>query len=255
MSAVLAVAQYTTLEALRNRLLWLVVGFVVGGFTFAEFIGEVAITESAEFQSSFLGAVLRVSAVFMVSLFVITSMVREFNDKGLELVLSQPIARATYFVGKLLGFAGLALFTAALYALALLIYTPVDQALMWGISLTAELLIVMTFSLLCLFTFAHVTLALSVVMAFYVLARTITALQLIGQGPLGPAGQLSQQVIGWLMSGLGFLLPELDRFTSSEWLVYHTGQWQDLWPILGQSVIYVALLSGAALFDLYRKNL
>ena len=47
MSAVLAIAHYTTLEALRNRLLWLVVGFVVGGFTFAEFIGEVAITESA----------------------------------------------------------------------------------------------------------------------------------------------------------------------------------------------------------------
>lgn len=255
MSAVLAVAHYTTLEALRNRLLWLVVGFVVGGFTFAEFIGEVAITESAEFQSSFLGAVLRVSAVFMVSLFVITSMVREFNDKGLELVLAQPVARATYFLGKLLGFACLAFFTATLYALALLIYTPADQALLWGISLTAELLIVMTFSLLCLFTFAHVTLALSVVMAFYVLARTITALQLIGQGPLGPADQLSQQVIGWFMSGLGFLLPELDRFTSSEWLVYHTGQWQDLWPILGQSVIYVALLSGAALFDLYRKNL
>ncbi len=255
MPAVLAIAYYTTLEALRNRLLWLVVSFVVGGFTLAEFIGEVAITESKEFQSSFLGAVLRVSAVFMVSLFVITSMVREFNDKGLELVLSQPIARTSYFLGKLLGFSCLAVFTAALYALALLLYTPVDQALIWGVSLTAELLIIMTFSLLCLFTFAHVTLALSVVMAFYVLARTISALQLIGQGPLGPTDQLSQQLIGWLMSGLGFLLPELDRFTSSEWLVYHTGHWHDLLPILGQSVIYVALLSGAALFDLYRKNL
>ena len=49
--------------------------------------------------------------------------------------------------------------------------------------------------------------------------------------------------------------PATLRFTSSDWLVYHTGSWQQMAPIAAQSVIYLLLLAGAALFDLYRKNL
>jgi hypothetical protein len=49
------------------------------------------------------------------------------------------------------------------------------------------------------------------------------------------------------------LLPDLDVFTQTGWLVYGGGM-QDLVPIVMQTVIYVGLLSAAALFDLYRKN-
>lgn len=251
----LAIGAYTFLEALRNRLAWLVCAFLAGGFALAEFIGELALTETLQFQSGFLGALLRVCAVFTVSLFVITSMVREFNDKGLELVLSLPITRASYFFGKLLGFSLLAVLTAGLISLCLLLYSPPAQVLLWGISLTCELLIVSAFSLLCLFTFSQVTLAISAVMAFYVLSRTIDTFQLMSHGPLTQPDALSQQFINAFIDGIAFILPELARFTPSEWLIYHTGQWQTLMPIVGQSVIYISLLSGTALFDLYRKNL
>ncbi len=252
---VAVIAAYTLLEGMRNRLAWLVLGIIVAVFGLSEFIAEVAITETVEFQSAFLGATLRGFSVFMVSLFVITSMVRELNDKGLDLVLSLPIPRASYFLGKLLGFSFLSAATALLCSLLLLLYVPPEQVLIWGISLACELLIVTAFSLLCLFTFSHVTLALSVVMAFYVLARTISALQLIGGGPLIEGTSLSQQVINAFMASLAFVLPELHNFTVSEWLVYHTGQWGALLAIIGQSAIYVLLLCGAALFDLYRNSL
>ena len=250
-----AIAAYTFLEAVRNRLLWLVIGFMVVAFSLAEFLGEVAITETIQFQSAFLGATLRGFAVFMVSLFVITSMVREFNDKGLELVLSLPIPRASYFLGKLAGFSLLAALTSLLCSLCLLLYAPVSQVALWGVSLTLELLIVTAFSLLCLFTFSHVTLALSVLMGFYLLSRTIGAIQLMGTGPLADTSSLSQQVINVFLDSLAFVLPELHNFTVSQWLVYHTGGWPALVPLAGQSLIYVGLISGAALFDLYRKNL
>ncbi len=250
-----AIAAYTFLEAVRNRLIWLVIAFMVVAFSLAEFLGEVAITETIQFQSAFLGASLRGFAVFMVSLFVITSMVRELNDKGLELVLSLPIPRASYFLGKLAGFSLLAGLTSLLCSLCLLIYVPASQVALWGVSLAMELLIVTAFSLLCLFTFSHVTLALSVVMGFYLLSRTISAIQLIGTGPLAETSTLSQQVINAFLGGLAFVLPELHNFTISEWLVYHTGSWATLAPLAGQSLIYVGLISAAALFDLYRKNL
>ena len=79
-SKISTIAFYTFLEATRNRLLWLVVAFVVIGFGLSQFVSEIAITESATFQSSLLAAMLRFFAVFTIALFVITSMVREFDD-------------------------------------------------------------------------------------------------------------------------------------------------------------------------------
>ncbi len=254
-SKIFTIARYTFLEAMRNRLVWLIVAFIVIGFGLSQFIAEIAVAESAAFQSSFLAAMLRFFAVFTIALFVITSMVREFDEKGLELVLSLPIPRYQYLLGKLLGFSLLALMTAVLCGLVLLVHAPPGQVALWVFSLSCELLIMTALSLLCLFTLSQVTLALSAVMAFYLLSRSIDAMQLMAHNPIVDSDSLSQRVIEGFVDSVAFLLPDLARFTSSEWLVYHTGSWQQMAPILVQSVVYMVLLAGAALFDLYRKNL
>ena len=193
--------------------------------------------------------------MFTIALFVITSMVREFDDKGLELVLSLPIPRYHYFLGKLLGFSALAVMTAAFCGLVLLVHAPPAQVALWVFSLSCELLIITVLSLLCLFTFNQVMLALSAVMAFYLLSRGIDAIQLMAHNPIVSTESWSQRLIEHFIDGVAFLLPDLARFTSSEWLVYHTGGLRDALPIAVQSLVYLALLAGAALFDLYRKNL
>ena len=254
-SALAAIAAYTFLEAVRNRLLWLVVALVLAALALAAFVGSVAITETRQFQSGFAGASLRLGAVFMLALFVITSMLREFSDKGFELVLSLPVRRATYLLGKFAGFALLALLMSVLCALPLLLLAPAEQVLLWGVSLACELLLVTALSLLCLLTFSHVTLALSAVAAFYVAARSIAAVQLIAHGTLAMQDATARTLTRALVDGLAFMLPELHRFTSSEWLVYHAAGPVDLLPVLGQTAVYLVLLVSAALFDLYRKNL
>ncbi len=248
------IARFTLLEALRNRLFWLLVIILVTAVSLAGFVGALAITESVQVQTAFLGALLRASAVIVVSLFVISSGVRELNDKGTEFVLALAIPRASYYFGKLLGFSSFAFLAAGLLALGLLPYVPVMQVLYWAVSMGCELLIVTAFSLLCLVTLRQVTVALSAVLAFYVLSRTVAAIQLIGSGPLADAGSLSQQLMNGVVETLAFVLPSLERFTASEWLVYHTGGWHDLTFIAGQTAVYLLLLSGAALFDLYRRS-
>ncbi len=248
------IAKFTLLEALRNRLLWLLVTILLAAFMLAEFIGALAITESLETRTALLAALLRLSAVFVVSLFVISSGVRELNDKGTELVLSLPVPRASYYAGKMLGFSIFALLTAALFSCLLVLYAPASQAFLWGGSMGFELLIVTAFSLFCLFTLRQVTVALSAVMAFYLLSRTTGAIQLISQGSLVDPDSLSHQIMTWMIDAIAFVLPGLDRFTASEWLIYDIGGWQDLAQIAGQTLVYLLLLSGASLFDLYRRN-
>ena len=78
----------------------------------AYFVQQLAITESARLQIGFSAAATRFAAVFMLSLHVLTSMVREFNDKGLELTLSFDVRRSHYILGRLCGFTLIALLMA-----------------------------------------------------------------------------------------------------------------------------------------------
>jgi ABC-type transport system involved in multi-copper enzyme maturation permease subunit len=249
------VANFTLLEALRNRLIWLFAVVALIGVALSGFLQEIAITESRQIQAALLAAFLRFSAVFLIATFVVTSMVREFNDKGLELVLALDLSRSAYLLGKLAGFFGLALMPAVLFSLLLGLLSPLEQTALWAMSLVFELWIVVAFSLLCVLTFTQNMAALSATVAFYLMARSIDAIQLIGRSKARFDESGSQQFLASIIDMLSTLLPHLDRFSRTEWLVYQSGQLDMLLPLAGQTAIYVALLTAAALFDLYRKNL
>ncbi|MBF0368690.1 MAG: ABC transporter permease [Magnetococcales bacterium] len=253
--SVWTLARYTALEGWKNRFLWIVTVVVLGGFMLAEFAGTLALTEVKEIQSAILGAYLRLGAVILTSLVVLNSLVRELNDKGLELILSLPIPRGSYFFGKLIGYTFTVLTMVTLFSAALLPYSAGEMVLFWGISLLAELLIVIALCLLTLLTFNQVTPAFSAVLAIYLLSRSITSLQQVGQGPIMGSNSLWMQFMNEMIGAIALVLPGLDRFTQTEWLVYGTGSWLEIQHIFGQTVIYLALLCGAALFDLYRKNI
>src|SRR5258707_1310970 len=84
MPIVASLARATLIEAVRNRLLWLAVMVVVTAFGLSQSLNQVAITESREIQPALLPAPLRIAAVFIVAVFVITSMVGELRDKVTE---------------------------------------------------------------------------------------------------------------------------------------------------------------------------
>ena len=77
---------------------------------------------------------------------------------------------------------------------------------------------------------------------------------LFGGGSLVEGGSLAFQAINTALDIIAFALPGLDRFTSGDWLVYHTGDWSSLAYVAGQTLVYLSLLAGAGLFDLYRKE-
>src|SRR5918912_1512986 len=97
----LTIARFSMLEALRTRLPLLVVVTVVTLVGASFFVREIAIAESMRFQTAFYAATVRYATVFVAALYVVASVSREFQDKGLELVLALDLARAEYLLGKL----------------------------------------------------------------------------------------------------------------------------------------------------------
>ncbi|MEM7252977.1 MAG: ABC transporter permease [Pseudomonadota bacterium] len=255
MKRIAVISAYTFIEAIRNRIVWLTLALVLAAFTLSEFLAGIAITESQAFRSALFGALLRITSVLMLSFFVVSTAVREANDKSLHLLLSLPMPRASYILGKLGGFALLALVVAVACGVALGFYAPPSQAALWAASLWCELLLVIGFSVLCVVTFNQVTSALCAVVLFYFVSRAIVSLQLMADGPFNQVDSLGQSFIDGFVWLLRWVLPDLSKYSQSEWLVYHTGDWSVMTGIALSTMVYLAVLVSAALFDLYRRNL
>ena len=253
-SRIAAIARFTLLEALRTRLGVLVLITVLGLLAASFFIESISIAEGARFQAGFYAASARLAGVFIAAVYVLVSITREFNDKGLDVLLALDLPRSHYVLGKLAGFLAIAVLIAAVMAFPLGWLANAAAALQWALSFAAELAIVVAFSLFCVITFNQLTPAASFVLAFYALGRALTAIRLMGAHPLSGADTLSHQVIQFTVEALALVMPALDAWTQTAWLVNQPASWTTLLELAGLSALYVALLAGATMFDFYRKN-
>lgn len=250
----LTIARHSLREAINNRLLWVALALMLPAFLFVEFVGALALTEHRIIQATLFASLLRIASIFVLLLFVVASLLREQRDGSLEAVLSLPLPRSTYVLGKALAYAMLALALAAVCGLALLLYADPLPVLIWSLSLACELLLVGAFGLLLAFTFRQTVAAVAAFAVIYLLARAMGALQLMIAQPVFSSGGWGQLAIETFLQGLGWVLPALYRFTDAGWLAEQGPMMPDLLYVGGQTLVYLPLLLAAAAVDLYRRE-
>lgn len=252
-ASLFSIARFTLLEAARTRLAPVTVLVVMSAFAAAYFAASLALTDAAGYRSGIYAGAVRVALVAVIALAVAASVVREIEQRWLELTLSRPVTRTAWYLGRLLGFA-MAAFVMALAAGApLLSLVPPAQVGAWSASLAAELVLVAAASLTCAFTLRNVTATAAAVAAFYVLSRTMSAIALMSTGPGVDPAAWSTAVIAKCVTVLAWLLPPLDTFTRAAWLGA-PGAAPALGEVLLQTAVYVALLAGIGLFDAHRRD-
>jgi ABC-type Na+ efflux pump permease subunit len=252
--AIATIARYVLVEARRSSLPWLAAGGMLGVLVLAGFLSKVAITEAASLQTSAGAAFLRACAMFLVAAHVVSSVVREANDKGLELALALPISRPAWYLGKLLGFAAAGALIAALFALPLLAWSkPVDLAA-WWLTLTIEAALVAAAALFFASALGQTVSAITATAGLYLLARSMTAIQAIAGSPLA-SDSAGGQAARWVLDAFALLLPRLDEVARGDWLVYGAPSGAELAAAIAGMVIYLVLLAAAGLFDFSRRNL
>jgi ABC-type transport system involved in multi-copper enzyme maturation permease subunit len=249
------IARFTLLEAWRTRLPWVACGTCGVLLLASLMVQHVAIAETTRMQTGFLAAALRLACVFLLSLHVASSMVREFNDKNVDLLLAMDLPRAGYYLGRFAGFAAIAACLAALSGATMLLVLHDAAVAWWSVSLAFELLLIAALSLFCVITFVQIMAAITFVVAFYLLARGLGAVRLLSQSPLLSPGEWTNRAVSGTVDAMSWVLPDLSRFTLTTWLVDQPPGWHALGFVASQSLIYAALLVCAGLFDLYRKNL
>lgn len=247
--------KYTLIEAFFNRLLlltFIAIGLIILG---SHFVGLLAITEHQKVILSLQGGAVRLTIIFLTTLFVITSLQREINDKHLAFIFSTTVSRGCYLFAKLFGFMLISLFCIVMSCFLLLLRGEFINVVLWGVSLFFETAIVIALSLVMLTTFNSTPGALFFVAIFYWAGRVIQAIQLMANNPILDQQTLGQVITLYFINGLAFFLPTLSDFTQTDWLIYEAGSLTQLGGLILQSLIYVSFLISIALIDLHRKNI
>jgi ABC-type transport system involved in multi-copper enzyme maturation permease subunit len=246
-------ARLVLLEARRGGLPWLATGSIALALAAAAFLSQVALTEGRELQAAVLAALLRACAVFLVAAQVVASVLREIDDKALELMLSLPLPRATYYLGRLAGFAAAGIVLAAAFALPLLAFAAPGAVALWALSLACETVLVAAAALFFAMTIARLVPAIAAVAGLYLLARSMAAIQAIAASPLAES-TTTNRLARAAVDAVAMLLPRLDAATRTEWLLYGPPAADAYaWALAGLA-LYALLLVAAGLFDFYRRG-
>jgi len=254
MRSTFVLARYAVLEAMRSGLPWLLLAMLVAAMALAAFLSRVAITESSAVQASLAASLLRLCAVFLVAAHVVSATVRDYNDRGIELILALPLSRASYYLGRLCGFAAIAILVGGGAALPLFMAAPIPDVLIWALSLCIEAMLVASVALFFAMSLAQMVPALAATLALYLLARVMPSVQAIAASPLTESGALLD--FGRMaLDGVALLLPPLDLATRAEWLLYGSPPVALLAKTFSALLTYAGLGCAAGLFDFSRRNL
>lgn len=245
--------QLVLLEARRGALPWLAAGGVLACLLVAAFVSQVALTESRALQLALVAALGRACAVFLIAAHVATSVARELNDKGFELMLSLPLPRSRQYLERLAGFAACGAALAAVFAAPLLLWAPPYAVALWAASLALECALVGAAALFFAVSLGQLIAALAATAGLYLLARSVAAFQAISSGPLADAS-LAHAIARWGVEGVALLLPRLDAVTRTEWLLYAAPEPRVYLTALAGLVVYGALVTAAGLFDFQRES-
>lgn len=211
--------RYVLLAAARDRLVATFAALILCAAALSVFLGSTGLTEKDAFALVFGASGLRFLGVLGLTLFSAFYIRRSFETKEVEFFLSRPLSRVQFLGSHAAAFAALALVITLLEVAAVfLIGRPaLDGLFVWGLSIFAENLIVITVSMFFSMVLTSASASAMGTLGFYVLCRMIGTL-------IGIAAQPTEKiffiVLNNLMEVISMIVPRLDMMGQTGWLVY-----------------------------------
>lgn len=245
--------RYIMLCALRDRLF---VGLIVGvmlACLLGGFFGSAAFLENKEMVLTLAASVSRCIIVIGTIVFICFQVRSHFDNKELDVMLTRPLTRDAVVISYLLGFGCVATFVCMPIILIIAIMEPMSWKgfALWAVSLVFESWIVVAISLFCAMVLRSAVISVLAALGFYVLARMMILFIMSAQY-LG--GTLMLSVGKQLLTTISILMPRLDFFAKSEWLIYGV-KTTEAWQLVGlQLFICVPVLLLATILDFRKKQ-
>lgn len=239
---ILAIALNTFREAIRNKILYSIVFFAFFVVGIAAVFGAASIGDQMKFVKDFSLMSISLFGVVIAIVLGVNMLSKELGRKTIYNILSKPVARWQFIVGKFAGLFATLVLTVALMCAALVGFLAVlERTVDWGLILASgmivlELMVVTAFALFFSSVVVTPTLAGLFTAAVFVAGRSSGYLSYFFRDEFSPG-------LRALARGLYWILPHLDRFNIADQVVYgNTVDVPYLVAVLGYAVAYSALL-------------
>lgn len=247
---------YILLTAMRD---WLFAGLLLG-VLFAAMIssamGDMAMLEPEQLKISYSAAASRLVLVMGLIVFTCFHVRHAFDSKEIDVFLSRPISRPNLVISYWLGFSFVAILL-ALPTIAIVQFVgPLNMQgfWLWAGTLSLELMLVVAAALFSSFTLKSGVSSVMATLGFYVLARMMGFFIATANSSLLFRSQEMNEMSRWVMECLAIVVPRLDFFAKTNWLVYGIPQNSEIYHAVLQAVIFIMLLLAATIVDFRRKQ-
>jgi ABC-type transport system involved in multi-copper enzyme maturation permease subunit len=248
--------RYILLTARRDRLFLGILAAITVAAYICSVLGSTAMLEPTQMTLAFTAAVSRVMVMVGIIVFIGFHLQSAFESKEIELLLSRPLSRAALVLAYWLGFALVALLL-TLPAMAILYYLgPLNQTgfMIWSISLLLEAWLVVAISLFAVLTLKSGVNAVLASLGIYSLARLIGFFLALLKSGVAQQEEWLRLTAHWIITMISTVMPRLDFFAKSSWLIYGPKSYEDALLSLYQAAIFIPLLLAASIIDFKRKQ-
>lgn len=258
MSSVLI--KYILMAAMRDRLVWGIAALFLCMTCLAFFSASVAIVEQGQFVVTYMAGGLRVIALLGLILFTIFFVRRSFDSRDVEFLLTRPVSRSVFVVSHVLAFSLLAIGAGAMIALLVGAvasqYASLASFGLWAFGVTFELMIVVATAFFFSMVLGSPVSAGLATFGFYILARLMGQVLSIFHHAAHPDSMSDYLNLGagYIAQVIAVVVPRLDLMAQTSWLIYGGGALTDWMLIVAQGLVFIILITVAAIIDLRRKQ-
>jgi ABC-type transport system involved in multi-copper enzyme maturation permease subunit len=253
-----ATLRYVLLTALRDRLFATLLGLGALVYLVCGFLGDAALAEGNALSVSLASGAGRSLLVAGILVFTAFHVRRMAENRELETLLARPISRTGFVMAYGAGLSAVAVLLALPLGLGLAFFSPDWTGLaLWALSLAFEAVIVAALGLFAALALETAVAAVLTAGGIYILARLMSVFVSIAESRLVASETQSSVldlVVRLLLQALSLILPRLDLYAQSVWLVHGAPPAATLLFILVQTAVYLPLLLLACVFDLRRKR-
>jgi ABC-type transport system involved in multi-copper enzyme maturation permease subunit len=246
--------RYVLITALRDWLFFGLLVGVVGAAMISGLLGSTAFIEQQEMTVSYAAASARLILVIGLIVFVCFHIRSAFDTREIDVMLSRPISRQNLVLAYWCGFAAVALLL-VVPTVSVIFYLGVANKAGfagWALSLLLETLLVVALALFASLALKSAVTSVMACMGIYVLSRMMAFFVLTSHS--GMLAQNSFWLVRQLLTLISIIVPRLDFFAKTEWLVYGFRHDGEVMLAAVQAVVFIPLLLAASIADFRRKQ-
>lgn len=248
--------RFILLTAVRDRLLsGMLLGLMAAAYI-ASLLGSTAMLENTQLTVSVAAATARLLLMIGCVVFIAFHVRNAYESREMEQLLSRPLTRTQVVLSFWLGFALLAtvMVLPVIAVIAVLgILNPLGFAV-WSLSLLLESWLVVTLGLFAALILRSAVAAVLASLAMYLCGRLMGFFLVTAAHGLAFHDSWVNTASKTALLAVSAVVPRLDFFAKTHWLVYGVQSTGELRHVLLQSAVTIPLLLTAAMVDFSRRE-